>query len=123
MENGFVDYLHTFFWDEGNPALGDVLLHGSKNVIAFDIVSDFKRVLRKEQYEKLVTNSLYYAPPYLPVYGFMTEIKRWPMKILTVMEFEQPTNLKAFFDYVMKYYPDRPVGELLERILIWTDDF
>jgi len=88
-------------------------------VIAFDIVRDFKRVLKKEQYEKLVSNSLFYAPLYLPVYGFMTEIKSWPMKILTVMELEDPSNLRAFQDYAIKYYPDRPVGELLERILIY----
>lgn len=123
MERGFVEYLYKFFWDEGNPALGNVLLQGCRNVIAFDVVRDFKRVLNKVQYDKLVTNSFYHAPPYLPVYGFMTQTKRWPMLILTVMEFEQPETLRAFLDYVTKYYPETSAGELLEQIITWTGDY
>ncbi|AMP97403.1 hypothetical protein AY601_0447 [Pedobacter cryoconitis] len=119
MEKGFIDYLHTFFWDEGNPAFGDVLLQGCKNVIAFDVVRDFKRIFNKSLYEKLVTNSLYYAPPYLPLYGFMTKTKRWPMLILTVMEFNHPDTRNRFYEYASKYYSDRPADELLERALKW----
>lgn len=121
MERGFVEYLQTFFWDEGNPAFGDVLLQGCKNVIAFDVVRDFKRVFSKPFYEKLVANSLYYAPPYLPIYAFMTQTKRWPMLILTVREFDHLDSRKAFLEYATKYYPDRPAEELLERALKWID--
>lgn len=121
MESGFVEYLHTFFWDEGNPALGDVLLNGCSKVVAFDVVRDFKRTLNKPLYEKLVANSLYYAPPYLPVYGFMTQTKRWPMLLLTVRELEQPENLRAFMEYVIKFYPDRPAEQLLGLVAKWTD--
>lgn len=121
MEKGFIEYLHTFFWDEGNPALGDVLLQGCKNVIAFEVVRDFKRVFSKSFFEKLVTNSLYYAPPYLPIYAFMTQIKRWPMLIFTVMEFDLPENKEAFLKYAKNYYPDRPAEDLLESALKWID--
>lgn len=117
MEKGFIEYLQTFFWDEGNPALGDVLLQGCKNVIAFDVVRDFKRVFSKDFYEKFITNSLYYAPPYLPIYAFMTQTKKWPILILTVMEFDEPNTREAFLQYVEKYYPDRPAKELLEKAL------
>ncbi|MET4139684.1 hypothetical protein [Pedobacter sp. UYP1] len=119
MEKGFIEYLYTFFWDEGNPAFGDVLLQGCKNVIAFDVVRDFKRVFSKPFYEKLVANSLYYAPPYLPIYAFMNQTKRWPMLIFTVMEFDRPDKREAFLEYATKFYPDRPAGELLERALKW----
>jgi len=121
MENGFIKYLHTFFWDEGNPAIGDVLLEGCKNVVPFNVVRDFRRVFTKTAYEKLVANSLYYAPPYLPIYAFMQETKRWPMLIFTVMEFDLPENKEAFLEYVKNYYPDRPAEELLERALKWID--
>ncbi len=117
MEHGFVEYLHTFFWDEGNPALGDVLLQGCKNVIAFDVVRDFKRVFSKPCYEKLVANSLYYAPPYLPIYSFMAQTKKWPMLILTMMEFELPEVREAFLQHAAKLYPDRPAEEILEQVL------
>ena len=119
MERGFVEYLHTFFWDEGNPALGDALLQGCRNVVAFDVVRDFRRVFSKPFYEKLVTNSLYYAPPYLPLYGFMAQTKRWPMNIFTVMEFDRSDTREGFLQYVAKSYPDRPAEEILERALNW----
>lgn len=121
MEKGFIEYLHTFFWDEGNPALGDVLLQGCKNVIAFEVVRDFKRVFSNPFYEKLVTNSLFYAPPYLPIYAFMTQTKRWPMLILTMMEFDQPDTREAFLKYVEVYYPNRPAKEILDRTLKWHE--
>ncbi len=117
MERGFIEYLHTFFWDEGNPALGDVLLQGCRNVVAFEVVRDFRRVFSKPFYEKLVANSLYYAPPYLPVYSFMTQTKRWPMLILTVMEFNRTDTRDAFIQHVTKFYPDRPAEEILEQTL------
>lgn len=47
MEKGFIEYLQKFFWDEGYPAFGDVLLQGCKNVVVFDILRDFKRVFNK----------------------------------------------------------------------------
>jgi hypothetical protein len=119
-EKGFIDYLHTFFWDEGMPALGDIILQGSRNVIAYDAVRDFKRSFNKPLYEKLVANSFYYAPPYLPLYGFMTQTKRWPILILTVMEFEKPETIKSFSDYVVMHYPEMPVDELLGQVAKWT---
>lgn len=121
MEKGFIEYLHTYFWDEGNPAIGDILLQGCKNVIPFELVRDFKRVFTKPLYEKLVVNSLYYAPPYLPIYAFMKETKRWPMLILTVMEFDRPDQKEAFIEYAKKHYPEREAKELLERALEWID--
>ena len=115
MEGGYVQYLYTFFWDEGNPAIGDVLLYGCKNVVAYDVVRDFKRVIIQKTYEKLVENSLYFAPPYLPVYGFMSETKQWPMLILTVMEFEQQEIMEAFARYVHAHYPYRSAIDILEE--------
>jgi hypothetical protein len=119
-EKGFIDYLHTFFWDEGMPALGDTILQGSKNVIAYDAVRDMKRSFNKPLYEKMVANSFYYAPPYLPLYGFMTQTKRWPMLILTAMEFERRETIKAFSDYAVLHYPDMPIDELLGQVAKWT---
>lgn len=120
MEGKFVEYLHTFFWDEGNPALGDVLLKGCESVIAFDVVRDFKRVLSKELYDRLVGNSLHYAPPYLPVYDFMSRYKRWPMKIITMRELEQPNMLKEFLSFIHENYTQRPEEEILQMVRDWA---
>jgi hypothetical protein len=51
----------------------------------------------------------------------MKETKRWPMLILTVMEFDRPDKKEAFIEYAKKYYPDRPAEQLLERVLKWID--
>ncbi len=119
MEAGFVEYLQTFFWDEGSPAIGDIIKHGSKNVIAYETVRDMRRTIHKPIYEKLVTNSFYYAPPYLPLYDFMKENKRWPMLIMTVMEFERPETIKSFMEFVKIRYPEMDAGQVLENIANW----
>lgn len=116
MEMGFINYLHTFFWDEGMPALGDIMLHGSKNVIAFDAVLDIKGSFNNALYDKLIENSLYHAPPYLPVYGFMKEIKQWPMLLLSVMEWEQPETQAAFREYTSLYFPGIDPDKLISQV-------
>ncbi len=116
MESGFINYLYTFFWDQGMPALGDIMLHGSKNVIAFDAVRDMKSSFNKTVYDKLIENSFYYAPPYLSVYGFMKETKQWPMLILTVMEWEQPETKAAFREYASVYFPGMNPDKLINQL-------
>ena len=116
LESGFINYLHTFFWDEGMPALGDIMLYGSKNMIAFDAVRDMKSSFNKAFYDKMIENSFYSAPPYLPVYGFMKETKQWPMLILTVMEWEQPETQAAFREYASVYFPGMDPDKLINQL-------
>ena len=116
MESGFINYLHTFFWDEGMHALGDIMLHGSKNIIAFDAVRDMKSSFNKTVYDKLIENSFYYAPPYLPVYGFTKESKQWPMLILTLMEWEQPETHAAFREYASINFPGMDPDKLFSQV-------
>jgi hypothetical protein len=120
LECGFINYLHTFFWDEGMPALGDIMLHGSKNVIAFDAVRDMKSSFNKALYDKLIEHSFYHAPPYLPVYGFMKESKQWPMLILTVMEWERPETQAAFREYASLYFPGMDPDKLISQVIDWA---
>ena len=120
MESGFINYLHTFFWDEGMPALGDITLYGSKNVIAYDAVRDMKSSFNKALYDKLVENSFYYAPPYLSAYGFMKETKQWPMLILTVMEWEQPETQGAFREYASINFPGIDTNKLYCQVNDWA---
>lgn len=116
-EGGFRDYLFTFFWDEGSPHLGDLIKHGGKHVVAYDLVRDFKRTIQKEQYDKLVKNSFDYAPPYLPLYGFMSERKRWPELCLTMMEFRDLETTFDFRAYIERVYPDVNVLELAKEVI------
>lgn len=119
FQNGFIEYLYTFFWDEGSPAIGDIILYGCPDVVAYEVVRGFKRSFRPELYEKLRENSLYYSPPYLPVYEFMEQGHRWPDKMLTVMELENPETLRSFAGFLTKRYPAEQAAKILEQVGAW----
>lgn len=118
-EAGFIEYLFVFFHDEGMPALATTVKEGSKFRILYEVVRDMKRAFNRPLYDKLVENSFYYAPPYLPLYGFMEQTKKWPMLSLTVMEWEDPTTKNSFAEYMLKYYPGKDAGEVIEQVNDW----
>lgn len=117
-EGGFREYLFTFFHDKGMPILAATLNEGSKTKILYDVVRDLKTASRPPLYDELIENSFYYAPPYLPLFGFMMQFKKWPLLSLSVMEVNLPdvrTNLGA---YAEKYYPGRDILKSVNDILL-----
>lgn len=116
LEGRFIDYLYTFFHDQGLPALAETIQAGSKSIVAFDIVKDLRSGLNKTLYDKLEENSFYYAPPYLPIYGFMKEIKKWPMLCLTRREWELAETKEAFKAYIKSHYPETDADKIVEQI-------
>jgi hypothetical protein len=105
-EKGFRDYLFNFFWDDGSPFLGDLVKHGGPHIVAYDLMRDFKRNFEKARYDKLVKSAFSYAPPYLPLYGFMAERKCWPELCLTMMEWQSIEVTLAFKAYLERLYPN-----------------
>lgn len=120
-EPDFIFYLYTFFHDKGMPALANTVQEGSGAIVMYDLVRDLKRAFTKELYNELVENSFYYASPYLLVYGFMQQTKKWPMLSLSVMEWENIKTKVRFAEYVMKYYPDKDEGKLMSEVDKWVD--
>lgn len=118
-EEGFIDYMYIFFQDKGMPTLAVTVQQGSRFRIVYDVVRDMKRAFNKPLYDELIENSFYYAPPYLPLYGFMQQTKKWPMLSLTVMEWEDIKTKASFADYLQKYYPDKDAGEVMEQVDKW----
>jgi hypothetical protein len=118
-EEGFIDYLFVFFQDKGMPALATTVQEGSKFRILYDVVRDFKRAFNRPLYDELVENSFYFAPPYLPLYGYMQQSKRWPMLSLTVMEWDDPKTQTGFKEYVSKYYPAQDIEEVMAQVEKW----
>lgn len=118
-EEGFIDYMYVFFQDKGMPAFAVTVREGSRYRIAYDVVRDMKRAFTKPFYEELVGNSFYYAPPYLPLYGFMQQTKKWPMLSLTVMEWETGDTQADFEAYLKTYYPKNDAGEIREEVDKW----
>jgi hypothetical protein len=116
MEEGFIDYLFTFFYDKGMPALATTIKEGSKFRIADDIVASMEIALKPAFYNELVENSFYYAPPYLPVYGFMKAIKKWPMSCLTVMEWEDKKIKNKFFEYLQMNFKTQDAAKITGQV-------
>lgn len=118
-EESFVNYMYHFFQDKGMPDFAVTVREGSRYWIAYHVVRDMKQALTKPLYEELVGNSLYYAPPYLPLYGFMQQTKKWPMLCLTVMEWETGDTQTAFTDYLQMYYPNDGKKEIMKQVEKW----
>lgn len=118
-EDGFRDYLLTFFSDKGMPALATAITDGSKGKILFDIVQDLKLALKPDLHSKLIDNSFHYASPYIPLYGFIIEQKKWPLLSLTVKEWADLETKITFEQYIEQKYPSQDPKSLVERIEMW----
>jgi hypothetical protein len=118
MEESFVDYVYVFLHDEGLPSLANTIKKGVTGFIPYDLVHDMKRALNSILYQKLIENSFYYAPPYLPLYAFAEDIKKANLLCITVMEWEQQMkeDFNAFFK---KQYSDKNIEETLKKIQQW----
>jgi hypothetical protein len=118
-EDGFRDYLLTFFNDKGLPRLGDAIMEGSRETIPFEVVQDLRLALKPDLYSELIENSFHYAPPYLPLYGFMIQQKRWPMICLSAMEWSDSKKKMAFKKYIEEKYADQNTNSLIGQIDTW----
>lgn len=115
-EEGFREYLFTFFHDKGMPTLAETLDEGNKTKILYSVVQDLKIALKPGLYEGLIENSFHYAPPYLPLFEFMMQYKKWPLLSLSVMEFNLPDVRKIFEEFTDKSYPVSDIRDSVKKI-------
>ena len=120
MEPNFLSYLKTFFEDEGLPALGNNLQHGSQVSSAFDLIQDMKKAFVHTLYEKLVNNSVYYGPPYLPLYGFMLIHQKAHLQTITIKEWEAQNLMEPFMAFLVENHPSVNAPALLKKIEEWV---
>ena len=118
-EEGFREYLLTFFHDKGMPVFAATLNEGSKNKILYDVVRDLKTALKPALYDELIENSFYYAPPYLPLFGFMMQFKKWPLLSLSVLEWTRATVKENFYAFLARYYPKIDLAEMVAIVDRW----
>jgi len=110
-----MNYLRTYFDDEGMPYLGDSLAISQPEVSLFDVTLDLKRALKPDLYQRLIDQSFLYTP-YFALHYFTEVPLRWPLKILTLMEWESPTTQERFSDFMKKYYPKQDLADVLETV-------
>lgn len=120
MEPTFLSYLKTFLEDEGLPALGNTLQHGSQISSAFDLIQDMKKAFVPSLYQKLINNSLFYGPPYLPLYDFMLLNKKAHLQTITVKEWEEQNLKELFLTFIAENHPSVDAPALLEKIEKWV---
>lgn len=116
MEEDFLDYLYTFLQDEGLSYLADAIKKGATDIKLYELVQDFKKSLSPSLYKKLIENSFFSSPPYLPLYAFALQPKRTPLVTFNVMEWEQPETEPEFITFFRKHYPGYDVTEAVQKI-------
>lgn len=116
MEEPFIDYLFVFFKDKGMPSLATTITEGIKYRIAYEVVRDLKIAFLPKLYNELIENSFYYSQPYLLLYGFMQQTKKWPMLCLTVMEWQNVKIRKWFMEYIHIYFKNQDDGAVMKQI-------
>jgi hypothetical protein len=115
MEPGFMNYIQTFFEDEGMPYLGDTLANSQREVALFDVTQDLKMALQPDLYQRLVSHSFHYAPPYFPLNQFAEQWIGRPLTALTVMDWGDIAKA-GFTDFLKMYYPDKDLPDILAVI-------
>lgn len=116
MEADFIFYLFTFLHDEGLPSLADTIKKGAADCKSYDVMQDMQRAFNEKTYKKLIENSFYYAPPYLPLYAFTEKPRRTSLTCFTVMEWQQPGMREEFIVFFKKNYPTQRVEDAIEEI-------
>lgn len=116
MEESFLEYLYSFFYDEGLPSLAETIKAGYGNCKLYDLIQDFKISLKPELFKKLRENSLYYSLPYLPLCEFNEKPKRTLLSAFTVMDWEDVAAKERFRSFWKHYYPYNDIEPVLKEI-------
>lgn len=116
-EEAFRVFLFSFLSEKGMPNFARALTDGSTKYILYDILQDAKKIFTPPAYLDL-TSTLSKAPPYMELYSFVRDQKKWPDKSLTIMEWEQQETKDAFLLYLEKY-PAEQVKLILQKIEKW----
>lgn len=116
MEQGFMNYLQTFFEDEGMPYLGDALANSQREVALFDVVRDLKMALKPDLYQRLIDHSFDYALPYYPLHQFAERSVKRPLTCMILMDWEGASTEEGFTEFMKKNYPDKDLPHILADI-------
>jgi len=116
MEQGFMNYLQTYFDDEGMPYLGDALANSQREVALFDVTQDLKMALKPELYQPLINHSFAYTLPYYPLHQFAEQLAKRPLTSLILMDWEKAPTKEEFTEFMKKFYPDKDLPDILTAI-------
>lgn len=105
VEEDFQRYMSTFFEDEGLPVFASMITQGSKHTTSENILDDLKSVLKIELFSKLIENSTFYAPPYIPLCAFVRSRSKTAIPLFSVFDWNSERVRQVFYQFITKFYP------------------
>lgn len=118
MDEGFKNYLKTFFEDEGKPQLGRLVQTSSNKIMSAELVNEFRLTLKSELYKNMLENAPAYAPPYLFIYDFTKKILKQEPQTFSIYQWEIfQDDLKAFLKIEYSQYSFKDVQEYMRKLI------
>jgi hypothetical protein len=120
-EFDFITYLYLFFDEKKMPNMAELIKWGTLHLVTYDLVREFKNMLKKSLYAELIEQAFEKAPPYLQLYSFMMHSKKWPLLCFTAMEWEKNEAIRSFKEYVELNYPEMKSTQLIGQVNAWPN--
>ena len=104
LDDGFKDYLVTFFEDQGQPELARLIASGRETIMSTNLIHGFKSALKPPLFKLLLENAPYYGPPFIPLQNFIE--KKGAQSFYTFPVYEWNQSKAQFEAFLKKTYPD-----------------
>jgi len=105
MEPCFVNYIATFFSNEGLITIADVFRINTSKYCSFELINDIKRSLKPEMNKKLIDYLFTLAPPYLQLYQYLT-VNPPQSYLQTFSVWEYTLSELQIIEFLKQYYPN-----------------
>lgn len=120
-EEGFSDYLFTYFCDAGLYSFADIIKNGSKDKNLDEFLEDMRTLFKINIYEDLIENSFHYAPPYFPLMKFVNQTKKWPLRYFSVREWDDKKLKSNFVDFMKDNFKKHKYQNVVNKINIFLN--
>ncbi|TLV02406.1 hypothetical protein [Dyadobacter luticola] len=123
LDEGFQQYMITFLQDEGFSILAHLVSEGGKYCRAEQILNDLDKSLKKELFNKLSSNAVFYAPPYIPLCALVKDLWKESLPVLSILDYQKANFSRVLEEFVRTNYPeykydviDQYLGKLQESL-------
>jgi len=118
-EFDFITYLYLFFDDKELPHMAELIKWGILHIDTYNLVIEFKKILKRSLYTELIEQAYKKAPPYLQLYNFMMYTKKRPLLCFTAMEWDNIETIRSFKDYAKLHYSNLNSTKLVGQVNNW----
>ncbi|MBX2944105.1 MAG: hypothetical protein KF860_17375 [Cyclobacteriaceae bacterium] len=105
MEGYFLEYMVTFFADEGLPSISRTLYEGGKIDTCYSILNQLRSSLKESTYNKLIENAVWYGPPYIPIYKFAKQKNPNLVPVFSVKDWRNNVKKQELTEFIKSFHP------------------